>query len=153
MMRRKSLTATAVGLLLSACASVVGTSQSEVMIRTNPNDSRCDLKGRDFNASIQTPAAVTIPHSASPVTVNCIAPGFRPTSFSLEAKAGNWIWGNSALFAATGGIALLGALFDESRGAGRNFAEEVNYDLTPDRRRDVNVRTRTGDVDLQLQAR
>ena len=138
---------------LAACASVVGSTESAVRIRTSPEQARCDLKGRDYLAVIDTPAEVVIPHAAAPVTVNCVAPGFRPTSYTLDAKGDGWIWGNSALLVATGGIAILGAVVDESRGAGRNFTEDVQYDLTPDRSRPVRVRDRSGDVDLQLQAR
>lgn len=142
------------GLLsLGACASVLGSTESPVTIRTNPAGARCDLKGRDYAAAIDTPAELVIPHSAAPVTVNCAAPGFRPTSHTLDARSDGWIWGNGALFVATGSVAILGALVDESRGAGRNFAEEVQYELTPDRARAVRARSRGGDVDLRLQAR
>ncbi|MBR9970492.1 hypothetical protein [Magnetospirillum sulfuroxidans] len=138
---------------VAACASVIGSTESAVQIRTNPAQARCDLKGREFTASVQSPAEVVIPHSAAPVTVNCVAPGFRPTSYTLDARSDGWIWGNSAFMVATGGIAVLGALVDESRGAGRNYAEEVQYDLVPDKARPIRARNRSGDVDLQLQAR
>ncbi|MCR6632241.1 MAG: hypothetical protein NVV74_20565 [Magnetospirillum sp.] len=149
------LLAGAAGLMgLAACASVVGSTSSEVQIRTNPDKARCDLKGYDgFSASVETPAIVSVPTAAAPVTVTCQAPGFRPTSYTLDATADGWIWGNSALFVATGGIAVLGALVDESRAAGKSYAEDVHYDLAPDRPRAIRARSRNGDVDLNLQAR
>ncbi|MBF0325770.1 hypothetical protein [Magnetospirillum moscoviense] len=129
--------------LLGACASVVGSTESTVQIRTNPDKARCELKGMDgFEATIETPAAITIPNRASPVAVMCLAPGFRQTAHTLTASADGWIWGNSAFMVATGGIAVLGALVDESRGAGKAYAEEVDYTLTPDRPRPVKLRTR-----------
>ena len=141
-------------LALAACASVVGSTSSEVQIRTNPDKAQCDLKGYEgFSASVQTPATVSIPSGASPVTVSCKAPGFRQTSYTLNASADGWIWGNSALFAITGGVAVLGALVDESRSAGKSYAEEVHYELSPERPRPVRVRSRTGNTDLNLQAR
>lgn len=141
-------------LALAACASVVGSTSSEVQIRTNPDKASCDLKGFEgFSASVETPASVSIPTNAAPVTVTCKAPGFRPTSYTLDATADGWIWGNSAFIVATGGVAVLGALVDESRAAGKSYADEVHYDLSPDRPRPVRVRTRGGETDLNLQAR
>lgn len=145
--------AVAASVAVAACASVVGSTESPVQIRTNPDQARCELKGYDYSASVQTPAEVTIPHSAAPVTVSCLAPGFRVTTYTLDAKGDGWIWGNSAFMLATGGIAVLGALVDESRGAGRAYADQVQYDLTPDTARMVRARNRSGDVDLHLQAR
>lgn len=141
-------------LALAACASVVSSTKSDVQIRTNPDKALCDIRGFEgFAASVETPATVTIPTNAAPVTVTCKAPGFRPTSYTLDASADGWIWGNSALFVATGGVAVLGALVDESRAAGKAYAEEVHYDLSPDRPRPVRARSRGGDTDLNLQAR
>lgn len=144
----------AVGMLaLTSCASVVGSTESTVQIKTNPAQAHCQLKGYDFNAEVDTPAELSVPHSAAPVTVHCTAPGFRPTSYTLDAKSDGWIWGNSAFIVATGGIAILGAVVDESRGAGRSYAEEVQYDLAPERTRVLRARDRSGDVDLRLMAR
>lgn len=138
---------------LAACASVVGSTQSSVRIQTNPAQARCVLAGHDFSATIETPAEVVVPHAAAPVSVSCVAPGFRTTTYTLDVKGDGWIWGNSAFMLATGGIAILGALVDETRGAGRNFAEDVQYDLQPEQARAVRARSRAGDVDLRLQAR
>jgi hypothetical protein len=139
---------------LAACASVVGSTESAVQIRTNPDKARCELRGHEgYTASVETPATVTIPTNAAPVTVTCQAAGFRPTSYTLDATTDGWIWGNSALFVATGGIAVLGALVDESRSAGKSYAEEVHYTLPPDAPRAIRVRSRAGDVDTTLQAR
>ncbi|NFV79153.1 hypothetical protein [Magnetospirillum aberrantis] len=142
-------------MALAACASVVGSTESEVQIRTNPDNAHCDLSGYEgFAASVETPAAISIPNVAAPVTVTCRAPGFRPTSYTLNASADGWIWGNSALFLASGGgVAILGALVDESRAAGKSYAEEVHYQLSPDRPRPVRARSRDGGTDLNLQAR
>lgn len=139
---------------LAACASILGSTRSDVQVRTNPDKAQCELKGYEgFSASIETPATVSVPTSAAPVTVTCRAPGFRPTSYTLDASAEGWIWANSALFVASGGVAVLGALVDESRSAGKAYSEEVHYELAPDRPRQVRVRSRSGDTDLNLQAR
>lgn len=148
-----------VGLLgiagLTACASVVSPSTTDVQIRTNPDAAQCDLTGfEDFSASVHTPASVAIPTNASPVTVVCRAPGFRPTSYTLTASTQDgWVWGNSAFVFATGGVAILGALVDEGRSAGKSYADQVQYDLNPDQPRQVRVRSRDGNVQMDLQAR
>lgn len=150
----KWIVGAAAAVSLAACASVVGSTESQVHIRTNPDKARCDLKGHGgYAASVETPAALTVPVSAAPVTVTCAAAGFRPTSYTLDATADGWIWGNAAFMVATGGVAVLGALVDENRGAGKSYAEEVRYDLAPDRPRPVRVKSRGGDTDLQLNAR
>ena len=150
----KGLCALAALAGLAACASVVGSTESTVQIKTNPDKARCELRGHEgYSASVETPGAISIPTKASPVTVTCQATGFRPTSYTLDATADGWIWGNSALFVATGGVAVLGALVDESRSAGKAYAEEVQYNLSPDTPRAVRVRSRAGDVDTTLRAR
>lgn len=139
---------------VAACASVISSTSSDVQVRTNPDKAQCELKGYEgFSASVETPATISVPTSAAPVTVTCRAPGYRPTSYTLDASADGWIWANSALFVASGGVAVLGALVDESRSAGKVYSEEVHYQLSPDRPRQVRARTRSGDTDLNLQAR
>ncbi len=139
---------------LAACASVVGSTESQVQIRTNPDKARCELKGHEgFTATVETPASLSIPTMAAPVTVTCVATGFRPTSYTLDATASGWIWGNAAFMLATGGVAVLGALVDENRGAGKSYAEEVQYDLSPDRPRPIRAMSRGGETDLKLNAR
>lgn len=138
----------------SGCASVVGSSESDVAIRTNPPAAQCHLKGHGgYSATVATPATLTIPTAAAPVTVTCSAPGFRPTANTLDASAEGWVWGNSAFMVASGGVALLGLVVDESLGAGRAYSSDVHYDLAPDVPRAVRARSRGGDVDLRLQAR
>lgn len=139
---------------LAACASVVGSTESPVRIATNPDKAHCDLSGRDgFSAQVESPATISIPHVAAPVIVTCRAAGFRPTSYTLDATADGWIWGNSVLMLAAGGVGVLGALVDESRGAGKSYDEDVRYDLTPDRPRALRLRSRDGGVDMNLLAR
>lgn len=139
---------------LASCASVMGDTESTVAIRTNPADAECRLTGRDgYEATVRSPASVSIPHTASPVAVRCTAAGFRPTSASLDATADGWIWGNAGLIFGTGGVVLLGAFVDESRGAGKTYQEEVEVKLDPDQPRAVRVMNRTDGSDVRLRAR
>lgn len=141
-------------VVLAGCASVVGSSDSDVAIRTNPPGATCELRGRDgYAATVTTPATLAVPHDAAPVTVRCAAPGHRATSYTLDSSTDGWVWGNSAFIVASGGVALLGLMVDEGLGAGRSYSPDVHYDLPPDRPRAVRAQSRGGDVDLRLQAR
>ncbi|MEW5728106.1 MAG: hypothetical protein AB1918_09800 [Pseudomonadota bacterium] len=139
---------------LSACASVMGDTESQVSLRTNPAGADCQLTGRDgYQASARTPATVTIPHTAAPVTVRCVATGFKPTSVSLDATADGWMWGNAGLIMGTGGAIILGMVVDESRGAGRAFQEDVEVNLDREQPRAVWVRGRADGSEMMLRAR
>lgn len=139
---------------LGACASIVGSTESAVQLRTNPENATCELTGRNgFSRTVRTPASVTLPNAAAPLTVTCTAPGYRPTANTLDASASGWIWGNSAFMMATGGIALLGALVDESRGAGRAYKTDASFTLDADRPRAITTTERNGGRQMELKAR
>jgi hypothetical protein len=147
--------AVTVAAAVAACASIAGPSESTVNIRTNPDRARCELKGRgaDFAASVETPASLSIPVAAAPVTVTCVAAGHKPTVHSLDLSSNGWIWGNAGLVFATGGVAIIGALVDTGTGASRSFKSEAAFDLDADRPRLVKARRRDGGEQLDLQAR
>lgn len=153
-MVQRIVVATLAAAVLGGCASVMGDTESEVAIRTEPAGARCILTGRDgYQDSVITPVTIAIPHTAAPVTMRCEAPGFRPTSASLDASADGWMWANAGLIFGTGGAILLGAVVDESRGAGRAFEGEVEVKLAPDRPRAVRVMNRSDGTGMDLRAR
>ncbi|MGE5503396.1 MAG: hypothetical protein ACM31L_03140 [Actinomycetota bacterium] len=142
------------GALLSGCAAIIGSGESQVDLRTNPEPSHCRLDGRNaFTLEVDTPAIVTLPSSASPVRVTCSAPGRRNSVGMLDATANGWIWANAGLSVATGGVAILGAFVDESLGAGKSFQKEASFDLEPDHARQIKARSRDGLSDLDLKTR
>ncbi|RAU22688.1 hypothetical protein CU669_08425 [Paramagnetospirillum kuznetsovii] len=142
------------GTTLAACASMFNPTRSEVQIRTNPEHARCELTGRDgFSAVIETPTTIDIPHSAAPVTVACDAPGFRRTVSSLNAASSGWIWANSALLMATGGVAALGLVVDEALGSDWTYKKDMSVELDAERKRPLRAKSRDGAQDLRLQAR
>ncbi len=124
-----------------------------MQIRTNPDKARCELSGGGYKAVVETPATVTIPHAAAPVTVACSAPGFRRTVNSLNATSSGWIWGNSALIIATGGAAALGLAVDHALGSDWTYRPDVTVDLDVERKRQVLTHSRNGGSDLELEAR
>jgi hypothetical protein len=138
---------------LAGCASLVGSRETVVRIDTQPSQAHCDLTGWDgWKTAITTPANVTVPNSAAPVSVTCSAPGRRTTSYTLDATSDGWRWGNSALVVVTGGAAILGLMVDESRDAGKSYTDSVTYQLDDGRPRPVHVRDRNG-AGMELQAR
>jgi hypothetical protein len=150
----RCLSGTILAAVLSACASLVNPSSSDVQVQTHPIPARCELSGRNgFATVVDSPAKVTIPHSAAPVTVVCEAPGYRRTVNSLTATSSGWVWGNSALIAVTGGVAALGLLVDEALGSDWTYRKELKIDLDAERRRPVRVKSRDGTQDMELEAR
>jgi hypothetical protein len=136
---------------LGGCATVVRSSSADVHLVTRPGSARCDLSGAGgWQAAVDTPAVLAIPRAAAPITVVCRAPGFRRTVASLQATAGGWIWGNSALFVATAGAAVLGAAIDESLGSNRTYDPELVVDLDPGLRRTLRARSRDDGEILDL---
>ena len=118
---------------------------SEVQIGTHPVAGHCDLAGRDgFAMAVDTPAAVTLPHGAAPITVTCSAPGYRRTVNSLNTEGNGWRWANSGLMVVTGGAAALGLLVDEAVGSGVNYRKDFNVDLEADSPRRLQATQRGG---------
>ncbi len=138
---------------VTACASVMGNSHSIVQITTNPTGAQCKILGRDgFSATVTTPAELDIPHRAAPARMQCAKDGFRLTTYTLDTDGDGWVWGNGALAAATGGIALLGAMVDADRGAGEYFADSVTVTLPPTLPRPVRATSRNQGVTLETAA-
>lgn len=151
---RNGLALGALACLVAGCASIMGKTESEVAIRTNPPQSRCEISGREgFRASVVTPATVMLPTAAAPLAVTCTAPGHRPTTYSLNTNADGWMWGNGALMAVTGGVAIIGALVDSSRDAGQSYSSAVSFDLDRDSPRLVRMQDRSGGVAVDARAR
>jgi hypothetical protein len=142
-------------LMLGGCALAFNPSASEVAVRTNPEGADCRLDGQGgFSAQLTSPASLSIPHSAAPVTVACQAPGYKRTVATLHAGASGWIWGNSALLLASGGIAVLGLAVDEATGANWRFGtDKVEVNLDQDRPRAIKARSRDGSQSLDLETR
>ena len=153
MIRWRGGAAMAATAALAGCASLVSTNHSTVQITTNPPNAQCTLKGHGYAAQITTPASITLPSSAAPLIVTCVAYGWRPTTYTLDATADGWIWGNSALVAVTGGAAVLGMLVDEGRDAGKVYSGAVNYQLDGDHPRTIRIYDRLNDSESTVQTR
>src|SRR5215470_13863274 len=111
---------------LAGCATIVSGTDSTTSLNTTPQAAQCDLRGDKFNAVVTTPASVTLPASAAPITVTCKASGYRPSTARLETSQDGWIMGN-LLF---GGV--IGAIVDSTTGAGRKYPPQLTLFLEPE---------------------
>ncbi len=131
--------------LVAGCASMVNGPSSDVEIVTQPVGARCRLSGADgFEASVTTPASLSLPHKAAPITVACEAPGYRRTVNTLNAGGSGWLWGNTAFMVVTGGAAVLGLIVDEAVGASTSYHKSFNMDLDVEASRRLRATQRNG---------
>jgi hypothetical protein len=112
-------------VLASACASIVSDNDSTTYIATEPKNAQCELQGSGFRREVATPASISLPADAAPISVTCEAAGFRQTSKDMDTSADGWIVGN-ILFGGIVGIAI-----DAARGAGQKYPEEFTVVLEP----------------------
>ena len=112
-------------VLAGACASIVSDNDSTTYIATEPQNARCELQGNKFKRVVDTPANISLPADAAPISVICEAEGFRQTSKDMDTSADGWIVGN-ILFGGIVGIAI-----DAARGAGQKYPEEFTVVLEP----------------------
>lgn len=148
------ITAFGGGLALAGCASLVNPSASDVQIVAHPVPAHCEVTGHDgFAASLDTPATVSVPHAAAPVTVSCTAPGYKRTVNSLQATPSGWIWGNTALIPMTGGVVALALVVDQTLGSDWTYRPDHSVDMEAERERAVTIRSRDGTQQLDLKAR
>ena len=128
----------ALGCLLAvgACASIASDSKTETAIETEPAIADCKFYGHHYFLQVATPATVTLPAKAAPITVICEAESHRREVAYLDTEADGWIFGNILL---GGGI---GVLIDGATGAGQEFPERVFLPLEPEVFESVEARDR-----------
>ncbi len=114
-------------LALSACASIVSDNDTSTYIETDPKVATCDLEGKDFKHSMQTPDRVILPANAAPISVTCTADGYKPSSDQLDTELDGWIFGNIIV----GGV--IGAAVDLVRGAGFKYPPSFHVFLQPEK--------------------
>ncbi len=111
---------------LTACASIVSDNESTTYIETEPETARCELHGQDFKRVVNTPDSIHLPAEAAPITIACVADGYKTTTEPLDTKVDGWVFGN-ILF---GG--LIGLAIDSARGAGQEYPPHVMVALEPE---------------------
>lgn len=114
----------AAGLLLSACASIMG-SDDGTWIFSEPAFVRCQLSGQGYNQVVDTPDEIILPKAAAPIRIACQANGYRDANHTLDTAtdpmiAANLVFGSS-----------IGVLIDLITGAAEKFPERVTIHLEP----------------------
>ena len=112
-------------VFLSGCASIVSDNDWNTYLQTDPEKARCQLNGRDFNRTVDTPSNITLPSSAAPLTVTCQADGYKQETQTLDTSIDGWIFGNVLI----GG--LIGVAVDAVRDAGEKYPPQMTVVLEP----------------------
>lgn len=124
----RTITALLLCLTLTACATVVGGREQEIVIQTAPEGASCLISSVEASWSVgRTPATVTVPRSLQPLTVTCTLEGYQPATTMLEARTRTLSYAN---------ILMLGvpALLDAQTGAGYEYepsAVMLNFNGQP----------------------
>jgi hypothetical protein len=112
-------------VFLSGCASIVSDNDWNTYLQTDPEKAHCQLNGRDFSRTVDTPSNITLPSSAAPLTVTCQADGYKPEAQTLDTSIDGWIFGNVLI----GG--LIGVAVDAVRDAGEKYPPQMTVVLEP----------------------
>lgn len=112
-------------LMLGGCAGGLGTTRHTTLIETIPKQAICELQGTDYAVRINTPARLEIPKTASPVTMICQAPGFRPLRTILKPQFNPKILGNFML------VSTLGIMSDMIGGHDTIYPKRRQLNLEP----------------------
>jgi hypothetical protein len=150
--RRMAVVLTAAGML-AGCASFFGAERSNVVFRTVPVHADCAVAGPAFHRTVATPARIAIPSSATPLTVTCVAKGYRKRVMQLRSTSDGWVWSRSMMAAVDSGAAALGLTSGSGHGTGPTYGRLVR--ITLDRRtpHSVFLRQRDGGRTIEIEAR
>lgn len=139
----------ALGLVASACATVVGGTTQDVLIESQPPGAECkiDRAGANIGVVNPTPGRVNVARSKDNVVVSCTREGYARSDELLASSFTGATLGNLLL----GG--LVGVAVDAASGANNKYPERVMVVLTPasfpsDEARDAHfagIRTRIED--------
>jgi hypothetical protein len=109
----------------SGCASLLGSKEQDISIKTVSNgemldDVQCSLNNSEGTWHVKTPGSATVHKSTSDLSINCVKES-HPTGTSLvKSSANSTMLGNILL---PGG--LVGAVIDAKTGAGFDYPELI----------------------------
>lgn len=116
-----------VGLLLSACASIVEGTTQEIVVNTTPEGAYCKLlrEGMPIGQIASTPGGVTVKKTKHSIVMECTKEGFHKLTFYNKSDVENAAFGNIIL---GGGI---GWIIDSSSGADNKYTSPINVSMVP----------------------
>lgn len=125
-MIRKFLMVAAMGLLSTACASVIDGTSQEITFYSNPPEAECELE-RDSRplGRVVTPGTVTVKKTKHDIKVTCRKEGYQDAQAFLDSKIQDATWGNIIL---GGGI---GWAIDSASGADNKYDKSLTVTLIP----------------------
>lgn len=125
-MIRKFLMVVAMGLLSTACASVIDGTSQEITFYSNPPEAECALEraGKPLSRVV-TPGTVTVKKTKHGIKVVCAKEGYHDAHAFLDSKIQDATWGNIIL---GGGI---GWAIDSASGADNKYDKSLTVTLVP----------------------
>ena len=128
---RALLAVTAIGFLLTGCASVFEGTSQEITIVTNPPGATCALEreGLPIQTIVSTPGTALVRKSKYDITVKCNKPGFEEAQYLNNSGTSAYIAGNIAAdLILTLGVS---SIVDSASGADNKYDSIVNLSLVP----------------------
>ena len=125
-MIRKIIPGAAIGVLTTACASVIDGTTQEISFYSNPPEAECELE-RDSRplGRVVTPGTVTVKKTKHDIKVTCRKEGYQDAQAFLDSKIQDATWGNIIL---GGGI---GWAIDSASGADNKYDKSLTVTLIP----------------------
>ena len=117
----------ALGIVASACATVVGGTTQDVLVESQPPGAECkiDRVGATIGFVKATPGRVNVSRSKDDVIVSCTREGYEQSNEVLVSSFTGATVGNLLL----GG--LVGVMVDAASGANNKYSDRVLIVLTP----------------------
>lgn len=117
-----------VTVLLTGCASIVGSRYQTVAINTETNDvavkkAQCELTNNKGAWNVEAPGSVVLHKSTKPLYINCESDGVKSPEVQVDSKFSPLFFGN-ILF---GGI--IGLVVDAVDGAGFKYPKVIDIDM------------------------
>lgn len=127
---KKVITASAVALGLTACATIIKGTSQEIAINTNPTGATCTLnrEGAPIGKVDSTPGVAKVERTKHEITVVCNKAGYQEATYL--ARSG--VEGSTFVNFALGGLGgPIGWAIDSANGADNHYRSPINVTLLP----------------------
>ena len=120
-MRKLILVLVMVGMCwgMTGCATISSGSDTYTQFNSTPEKIECTVEGQNYKQVITTPANLTLPAKAAPVTITCNTQGYHQGVQTIDTKMDGSIFGNILL---GGGVGLI---IDACTKSGQKYPKSV----------------------------
>ena len=124
-MRKLILALVVVGMCwgMTGCATISSGSDTYTQFNSTPEKIECTVEGQNYKQVITTPANLTLPAKAAPVTITCNTQGYHQGVRTIDTKMDGSIFGNILL---GGGVGLI---IDAWTKSGQKYPKSVMMEL------------------------